>query len=665
MKRFSQTLRIGLAMFLAMFGTSALPTASAFALNEIIVEQPVAETTQQTETPPTPIVEPAETPPPMDPAVIDTPESTPPQKVLTPEPPTESESTIVEEPEIALFSQRVISSDVQSAVVSTQIPVPQEPSTLDKCGGSGDTFTVPVQTGVTYYLEGKGNNPDVELSAGVHKTNGEKKVTIIAKANNGYVFTDGKTEKKFDLNFSIKCVICHRTASVSNPYVQIEVDEDAIDANTTNDNGKGDHYVEHTGPVFPATGSDGKWGDIIPPTGTHSGRNWEAGQTIYNNNCNVPVTISASAGPCAEYQSTSYLTINSVSGTAKNAKVVVINESDDVVYSVNIVTDKDTGEVTSPSFPITVSNLPAGTYTVSVVKGEQVFAPADVIITVCPNETTPVEPSVIDICYMDRDSIYIENTEGVIYKVNGEVTSGWIKYAGATLNVTAEPAEGYVFPEGAVTSWTYDSSTFTNKQCLTITKSAKVASDTNLDGKIGLGDTVTWMITVTNTSDKDCESFYVTVDDPNTVLENDGYIGYLAAGDSTTLTATSTITENDLQACKVVNTATLSGWRIHAYDKEELSLARTNNLVQELPDPLATGSASATYTLVCPAGSGGGQVLGDTTVKPAPVATPTAQVLPATLPATGASDTSNIYLVLGLVFSALTYYAMMRRYQEA
>lgn len=51
------------------------------------------------------------------------------------------------------------------------------------------------------------------------------------------------------------------------------------------------------------------------------------------------------------------------------------------------------------------------------------------------------------------------------------------------------------------------------------------------------------------------------------------------------------------------------------------------------------------------------QVLAAAVVVPA--------ALPATLPATGASDSSNIYLVLGLVFSAFTYFAMMRRYQEA
>lgn len=43
----------------------------------------------------------------------------------------------------------------------------------------------------------------------------------------------------------------------------------------------------------------------------------------------------------------------------------------------------------------------------------------------------------------------------------------------------------------------------------------------------------------------------------------------------------------------------------------------------------------------------------------------TSIALPEMLPATGASDSSNIYLILGMAFSAFTYFAMMRRYEEA
>lgn len=57
------------------------------------------------------------------------------------------------------------------------------------------------------------------------------------------------------------------------------------------------------------------------------------------------------------------------------------------------------------------------------------------------------------------------------------------------------------------------------------------------------------------------------------------------------------------------------------------------------------------------------QVLG-TSITSTPQVLAAAVTLPATIPATGASETSNIYLILGMAFSALTYYAMLRRYQE-
>jgi hypothetical protein len=90
-----------------------------------------------------------------------------------------------------------------------------------------------------------------------------------------------------------KITICHRTNAVTNPYVVITVDVAAADGDLGNDNGQGDHYAEHLGPVFdpeadyqpPFSGDE--WGDIIPPIpGVHDGLNWsDAGQAIYANDC--------------------------------------------------------------------------------------------------------------------------------------------------------------------------------------------------------------------------------------------------------------------------------------------------------------------------------------------------------------------------------------------
>src|SRR4051794_24010185 len=49
-----------------------------------------------------------------------------------------------------------------------------------------------------------------------------------------------------------KVTICHRTNSVTNPYVQITVDFSGADGGLVHDQGNGDHTT-HTGPVFDAS----------------------------------------------------------------------------------------------------------------------------------------------------------------------------------------------------------------------------------------------------------------------------------------------------------------------------------------------------------------------------------------------------------------------------
>ena len=108
--------------------------------------------------------------------------------------------------------------------------------------------------------------------------------------------------------------ICHRTNSVTNPYVIITVDEASVDGDAGNDNGKGDHLLEHLGPVFDANNppppphNGDQWGDIIPPfysdgstpTGYPS-LNWNAaGQALFENGCNFPGEVEESVAESAD-----------------------------------------------------------------------------------------------------------------------------------------------------------------------------------------------------------------------------------------------------------------------------------------------------------------------------------------------------------------------------
>lgn len=166
-----------------------------------------------------------------------------------------------------------------------------------------------------------------------------------------------------------KITICHATNSASNPYESIEVNQSAADGISGNNNGKGDHYSEHTGPLayseaYAAQLKQEKidWGDIIPPIdGIHQGRNWtELGQAIYNNDCNIPskvATASVSTIPatCESGETLVYGDIKQAtfSGTPDGTKGpgsynVVATAKKNALFAGNLTTKTFNGALSGP-----------------------------------------------------------------------------------------------------------------------------------------------------------------------------------------------------------------------------------------------------------------------------------------------------------------------------
>lgn len=94
-----------------------------------------------------------------------------------------------------------------------------------------------------------------------------------------------------------KVTICHRTNSTKNPYVMITVARSSVDGFAGK--GAGDHFHEHTGPIWDVSQPNGgDWGDIIPAIpGVHNGLNWSAlGQAILSDGCNAKAVEDAKPG---------------------------------------------------------------------------------------------------------------------------------------------------------------------------------------------------------------------------------------------------------------------------------------------------------------------------------------------------------------------------------
>ncbi|NCU40514.1 hypothetical protein EOL73_02025 [Candidatus Saccharibacteria bacterium] len=334
MKRFSQTLKVGMALFLAVFSNGLLPAAQAYAFDG----------------------------------------------------PTEVDGSSVVS---VVEGQNEIVEDNSTDVAQEDSETPAQPERAD--------------------LVTEEENDEVE-SADVQLPELPKAPVLERGSEVQALAQDKKPEKEG------KVTICHRTASRSNPYVVIEVPESAVDGVASNSGTTPDHYGEHKGPLFSSDlPKHTEWGDIIPPVAEyHMGLNWsKTGRAIYENDCVVPVEVMVSAGPCIVGERTSYITID-ISGSVKKADKIVLKDSEGTeIDSWNIKVNKD-GEVTEPTLPLVVENLPIGHYTVEVKDGKKVLASDTVSLVECASAPSTVEylltPCVANTNSTDLLKVSVTNT---------------------------------------------------------------------------------------------------------------------------------------------------------------------------------------------------------------------------------------------------------------
>ncbi|MEO5691244.1 MAG: LPXTG cell wall anchor domain-containing protein [Candidatus Saccharimonadales bacterium] len=569
MKRFSQTLRIGLALFLAVFGTSAIPSAAAYALEDAgtTTEVQSVETPQPTvaevQTPPPAVVD--EAPLPVEPPVLPLKDDALESSKLQ-----EPEQQLVEEQTYAPQNLREVQLEILPSIAATQ-PISAKALTDHDCNETEWHFVI--------------NQIDSEVNAPafitVNFSNGN---TVVVAKNK---FTGGVAHYTTTSNLS-STVESATTTIYSSWSGQFNLSH-----------GPCNEPEENTVPIpaapepaaatcevngsltLPADTADIKW--TISPAYTGPGTydvtaTAQNGKTFAGTNGNTTVTfedivvqskLSGEQCPpppfeCSE--GTEWVDINkdeqqtedecfeptegichALGQENKDTYIFIEKISPAGIFNGHLGEGHQSGEDIIPPFTYKGVTYSQNWDTV----GQTLFNNGCVVKEVTPAEPTFVNPT----CEAAFGRVIIPIKVGVVYKINGiERSAGSYSYsANTTVVVTAEAMNAaYTLDPEAVASWEYDFD----------------AAPVNCT----LGDT--------------------------DVCPN-------------------------LQGSQVVVPT--------GYVRD----AMTGNCTQP-------------------------QVLAAITVTPAQQ-----QVLPASLPATGASDTSNIYLILGMAFSALTYFAMLRRYQEA
>lgn len=294
-----------------------------------------------------------------------------------------------------------------------------------------------------------------------------------------------------------KVVICHRTNSRNNPYVQITVSEDSIDRKNGHDT--------HDGPIFPAA----NWGDIIPPFTGFAGQNWPAGSAILNNGCEVGgevLTFGASASASAS-ASPSTSVSGSPSGTASpSASATASGSASASPTPSGSVTASSSPSAagspsTSPSPSPSVTGSPSASASASTSASPSASAPESASASptasasASPSPSPSVTPEVIEIDPTDptptpvdpEKPTIIEPGPGKTITDAADPKHGTIEVRDGDVIYTPEP--GYVGPvEIPVTITDRDGAT--TKTVITLSVGEEQTARVNLPDELRIGTNV-------------------------------------------------------------------------------------------------------------------------------------------------------------------------------
>ena len=233
---------------------------------------------------------------------------------------------------------------------------------------------------------------------------------------------------------------CHRNGSRKTPYNAGM----ATSVSAFIQQGHG----SHAGPVFPAEGADGKWGDIFPPIPGHFpvGQNWDfIGQSIYNNGCNTDVPVAPVAPTVVQAQCTA-------PGTS-SAPSLQLASTPGIEYTVvGTVAAGNTVTVTAKPNPAEVFKLTAATGWTLKSDGSATFT-IEFVNPDCIVKATPAGPTFAQAkCTGPGTSsvptITFESTKGITYLA----TPAGPYSQGQTVTVTATPEANYQL--GTANGWT-------------------------------------------------------------------------------------------------------------------------------------------------------------------------------------------------------------------